>query len=230
MPTEGHRCRGDGHRRKAPRGDLARLLPWQCAIPAVEPDPDRSYGFNESFYTMKNPDLFRIEARDASFSWDRSWQAPLLPVMVLNNSVLGTAAVAHGWRSFCWVSRRSAARQGLPLRGPHRYRRRMCISLFRHPIPGWMLLHTDWDRLPWMRADCVHHILAINRLCGLAPWKSLTNTPSCLSARTAGMKSLSPATRTAMPWIACLAMLVGLFISTPKRISTLFCSNFGRPD
>ena len=38
---------------------------------------DRSYGFNESFYTMKNPDLFQIEARDASFSWDRSWQAPL---------------------------------------------------------------------------------------------------------------------------------------------------------
>ena len=35
---------------------------------------DRSYGFNESFFTMKNPDLFRIEARDASFSWDRSWQ------------------------------------------------------------------------------------------------------------------------------------------------------------
>ena len=38
---------------------------------------DRSYGFNESFFTMKNPDLFRIEARDASFSWDRSWQSPL---------------------------------------------------------------------------------------------------------------------------------------------------------
>ena len=38
---------------------------------------DRSYGFNESFFTMKNPDLFRIEARDASFSWDRSWQVPL---------------------------------------------------------------------------------------------------------------------------------------------------------